>query len=334
MQQSTLHHLLGQFRQLETSHGTDVPWTLRYDFGGHTKHIVFASIIHGNETGSLPALIHLARELSSQPHAYKGRVTFILGNVEAAIQNKRFLEADLNRVFGKESPPSLERTRAQELMPLLRDADLFIDFHQTILDSHQPFYIFPFHEPLYQWARLLGGADILVTRAPGQSFSRDKVCADEYVRQNGHIGFTIEMGRMGLTDIAYDTTTKVIRRALDALQQSSDALDVGSLIKPNEHPELQCFETSFRQKFAHPAMSLRDGLINFERVKKGEHLGLADDTNRALLAATDGFLLFPKYPLRDTQGHAQEPRPIDIYHLLSPITTHPREAYRISNDEP
>ena len=126
---------LDVFSRLQVDHGGPIDWSLHFDFGQHTKHMVFGGITHGNETGSLPAMAQMAQNLADGQTSYGGRVTLMLGNIQACLQDKRFLEADLNRVFLEEAPESQEKDRAFEMMKVLDTADVFIDFHQTIEPS-------------------------------------------------------------------------------------------------------------------------------------------------------------------------------------------------------
>ena len=110
---------LDVFSQLHQEHAGPIEWSLTFDFGQHTKHIVFGGITHGNETGSLPAMAKMAQKLADGDTSYGGRVTLMLGNIKACLADKRFLEADLNRVFLEEAPESLEKDRAFEMMKIL-----------------------------------------------------------------------------------------------------------------------------------------------------------------------------------------------------------------------
>ncbi|MFO0006033.1 MAG: succinylglutamate desuccinylase/aspartoacylase family protein, partial [bacterium] len=89
-------------------------------------------MIHGDEVGSLPAGLDLARALRSGARRFGGRVSLIVGNPEAGLVDRRFLQADLNRVF-LDLPPehpafgTHEHRRAAALAPVLDAADLFLD---------------------------------------------------------------------------------------------------------------------------------------------------------------------------------------------------------------
>ena len=51
--------------------------------------------------------------------SYK-KITFILGNKNAALQNMRYIERDLNRSFDTESTETAEHKRAKEIEKILK----------------------------------------------------------------------------------------------------------------------------------------------------------------------------------------------------------------------
>ncbi|SVD10863.1 uncharacterized protein METZ01_LOCUS363717, partial [marine metagenome] len=109
---TTVEDLLKGFEILRADHSGPAPWTLEFSGKTHEQHVLFGGIIHGNETGSLPSLLELARGLADGSISFGGRVTIMLGNIAACRANTRFLEADLNRVFLEEAPQSAEKERA------------------------------------------------------------------------------------------------------------------------------------------------------------------------------------------------------------------------------
>jgi len=80
--------------------------------------------LHGNE----PLGIELVKKV--QKLELKN-VKAVLGNPEAVNQNVRFIESDLNRVFGGDKNGNLEQRRAVELINYCKDFDFVIDFHNT-----------------------------------------------------------------------------------------------------------------------------------------------------------------------------------------------------------
>lgn len=313
--------LIEEFRTIAKQNPGPAPDTARWVRGNAPDHVVFGMITHGNETGSLPAIKPFV-EFLEQNDTFKGTVTIFLGNASAALQNCRYLEADLNRVFTEQPSESAERARAVELSPILENATLLVDFHQTILASHQPFYIFPFHNKGYQWARYLKGAKSLVTRHPNYQFSAGSMCTDEFVLSKGGAGVTLEMGQLGISEWATNLTLETMKRAVKGSANAPDLSTLQALIKEEALPDLDFFEITYAEPFDDPHMALSPNWINFAKVSKDTILGHRSDA-KSFASPREGMLLFPKYPPRHSNGAAKDPVPKEIYNLASPMDAHP-----------
>jgi len=299
-------------------------WSHRHEGGRHDLHLVFGSMIHGDEVGSLPAIIQAVEQLTQGSLRFGGRITLFIGNPEAGMERKRFLEQDLNRMFMDREDEAHEVQRARQLMPILDGADLLVDFHQTILATHKPFYICPWHRSGWLWARALAGAEHWVTRPPNQSFASGLVCADEYVRLQGKAAMTLELGEQGFFPDAAERALRTIHRALDLGDRLAE--DPQSLEQQaGEMPELTFLQTVHREKFVVPEMTLKPGLINFEPVDCGDLL--SPPGRPELRAPADGAVLFPKYPPRDDEGAALDPRPGELYRIVGPLEGHPLDLW-------
>lgn len=313
---TTLDDCLKRFDQLQKKYPGPAPDTICIGEAGARPHLVLSILIHGDEVGPVPAALDFMEQLQPRESAFKGRVTLVLGNRRAALLNRRFTEQDLNRVFLAEAPDSFEKNRAAELMPVVRDADLMLDFHQTIQPSVQSFYIFAFDRPTYLWARALGGAEVLVTRKRGGVFAAGWLSMDEYCLQRGIPAATLELGQKGFSDMSYQKAHATMTRAWKLITEMRDVRDLTELerIAAGE-AQLNLFKQAGTQRFENPEYRLREGIKNFQPVKGGEVLGTGA-AGVELRAPGDGYLLFPKYPERDDSGHARKPLPVDIYVFL------------------
>jgi succinylglutamate desuccinylase len=301
------------------------PRAFHHDGGGHGFHLVFGSVVHGDEVGSLPAVVAVAEALVAGTLKHAGRVTLFVGNPEAAVAGQRFLESDLNRVFMDEPPDTHEGRRARALKPILDAADVFVDLHQTIERTRHAFYIFPFQEDGWLWARALAATSMWVTRHPGTAFTTGAMCADEYVRAFQRPGITIELSQRGFGHGAEPRAEAAIRRAL-AL---SDAIAAGGTTLRDAafaEPELTFLETTHREKFDRDELALKPGLDNFLEVPAGELLSAPGAPE--LRAPRAGWVLFPKYPPREADGRYKQPLPGEIYRIVTPLPGHPRDLYR------
>lgn len=295
-----------------------------HDGGVHDLHVVVGCMIHGDEVGSLPAVVRLIESLNLRERRFGGLLTAFIGNPEAGLQDRRFLQSDLNRVFVSEPPDNHEGRRARELLPILDKASIFLDLHQTILETDRPFYIFPWSEAGWQWARAIAGASTWVTRPPAQPFSPGTCCADEYVRLRGRPGLTLELSAKGFSPQAEERA----RGALQQLLTLADRLGTGAETlagAATHHPDLDFVETLWRCPFEPSNLRLRPGLTNFAPVQAGERLSAPDSPE--ILAPIDGMVLFPKYVDYTTAGTAVEPRPGEIVRIVAPLQAHPTELW-------
>ena len=285
---------------------------------------MIGALVHGDEVGSLPAVANLVAALNAGATSFGGRLTVFLGNPEASAQQRRFLEADLNRVFVDDPPACHEGDRARELKPILDAADLFVDLHQTIEETDRPFYIFPYDEAGAHWAQAIAGAVSWVTRPPTATFSAGTCGTDEYVRNRGKPGLTLELGTKGFHRQSIVRAANVLDRLLQVADQ------VGSGAASLDHaaaaqPELEFLHTTWIQPFDDPQMRLRPGLANFEPVAEGEQLSA--DATPLIVAPHAGMVLFPKYPAYDTSGVVVEPRPGEIVRIVAPLEDHPSKVW-------
>lgn len=319
----TLQAHLDAFAALRQPGPFAYPWSSTHGAGTSSLHLVIGSMVHGDECGSLPGVVRVMQELVDGTRTFAGKVTFFVGNPEAGLAGRRFLQADLNRVFVPEPPDNHEGRRARELKPILDSADVFLDLHQTILPTAQPFWIFPFQIPGWRWARALGAASVWVTRHPDQNFSLEGCCADEFVRLAGKPGITLELSQRGFGNGGEQLAYDVITRALTI----GDAVEAGgSLAELAEgKPEIAFYETAHRERFATLDHALRPGLVNFAPVAVGDVLS-ADGTP-PMVAPFDGCVLFPKYPGRDAAGVYEQPLPAEIYRVIRLLDGHPLDLY-------
>ncbi len=316
-----LNSYLENFAVFSKQYNNGIASSLTFDFKKHSGHIVFSGIVHGNEVGSLPAILKIINDLQTNKISYGGKVSFFLGNIAAALKNMRFLEADLNRSFGSaDALPTAEKKRAAELTPLLAKADVYIDFHQTIMPCLRPFYIFEMDYQSYYWARAAGIARTYVTRKKGAAFSHAGMCTDEYVRRCGKAGITIELGEKGFDPQAENIAYRIMRRALKAMDLVYlHHIDIKKLAHKNE--DFEFLQITHKEAFDNPAKRLNINLKNFTYVEKNSAIGFIE--NNILKTPTNGYLLFPKYPVRNANNIALPPIPGELYVLAQALKTHP-----------
>jgi len=278
-------------------------------------HVVFGFCIHGNEHGSLPALVQLQRELALSEREVS--VTLLLGNVDAIRREVRFIEEDFNRVFTFDRPAeSGERRRAERVRPILDRADFFLDFHQTQTKTKEPFYTFPWFVELGDWARALGLARVGLTRPSTEAFSPGLCCLDEYVRGRGKVGLTIELGLRGQDQAQAALALQGARRTLkifdDLLSGRSTLASLAA-----EEDEIDWYESSHIIRPNGSELRLRPGLENWTLISQGETL--SEVGSPLVTSPFAAAALFPKYP-----GRSESP-PAELLRLARPVADPTRQ---------
>jgi hypothetical protein len=320
---SVLQRWLERFQELREPGPHAYEWCHMHEGGRHDYHVVFSSMIHGNEVGSLPGLVQIMEALKSGSVDFGGRVSFFVGNPEAGRVGKRFLEADLNRVFIDLEDERHEVRRSRQIRPILDSCDVYIDFHQTILKTATPFYINVWREDLGHWARAIAASDAWVTSPPGQAFSPGTRCADEYVRDQGKPSLTIELSQAGFREEAEALAISSMKKTLWLAEQVSAGASILALAQTQ--PELTFFQTMHREPFATPAHALMPGKFNFCDCTEGERVH--GEGSPDIRVPMSGKLLFPKYPERDEDGGALEPMPGELFHVVQQMEDHPMDLW-------
>ncbi|MFC5460461.1 succinylglutamate desuccinylase [Massilia niabensis] len=164
--------------------------------------------VHGDETGPIEMVAHVIEALSRQPQQMVVDLMLCVGNIDAIAAGKRFIDADLNRMFRPERGTlagTAESARADELIAA---TDAFfegtgpvrwhLDLHTAIRASHYPmFAIVPDligeegRAMLLDW---LGQAAIgAIVMNPKSAGTYSYYSAEHH----GAAGSTVELGRVG-----------------------------------------------------------------------------------------------------------------------------------------
>jgi len=249
--------------------------------GDFPKTLTLSTLVHGNEVGGIEVLLTLLDDISSKKIIPTVCLRLILGNVPAYLEDKRFLESDLNRSFGHPDPKTKEEIRADELKRFLVETDVLIDIHQTTGTTRHPFLIFEFDQQSYNFARFLHQTLPVVTNTKKRDFQGKTSTA--YAISNGALAVTIETGQKGVDDTQISLGLELVRKAMKM-----------DFTRPL--PESRMSDTyTFFQIISNPDRTLEmvKEFRNFDPVKKDELI--AKNHSREVLSEVDGVILFPKY---------------------------------------
>lgn len=158
---------------------------------GYRQALALSAGVHGNETAPIELLNQLTDDLLAGRLPLAARLLLVLGNPPAMRAGKRYLNGDMNRMFGgrhRQFAASGETARARQLEQALTEffavepsphgvARYHYDLHTAIRESKLPrFGLLPFQTRPYS-AELLATMDaaeldaLVAHREPGGTFS-------------------------------------------------------------------------------------------------------------------------------------------------------------------
>lgn len=123
-----------------------------------SMRLLISAAVHGNETGPIEMMAQLLETLAQEPHSLAVDLLIVLGNPAAVAAARRFIDADLNRMFGPERGSlehAAEAARADSIMQVSKDfftsqagqgaiRKWHLDLHTAIRPSRYPrFAIIP-----------------------------------------------------------------------------------------------------------------------------------------------------------------------------------------------
>ncbi len=233
---------------------------------------------HGNEACGIKAFEKILPTLVVE----KGTVFFVLGNPEAIQQNKRFTEANLNRMFRKASTYSAkikktyEYKRAQFIKMIMKEAEVCLDIHSTTNKS-VPFIICEKNAknivqyfPKNFTKTVSGFGDI----EPGAT--------DDYMNLQGKVGICVECGQ--------HEDPKAEKVALDTISmflQTRGHIKSKKVLKIQTRKHIQ-MDTLYYSKT--DSFTLVKKLDDFYEAKKGEVI--AHDGGKEVKMKKDSIVVF------------------------------------------
>jgi succinylglutamate desuccinylase len=235
--------------------------------------------VHGNETPGIKAVDWL-RE--NPPVIDQGTLHVVYGNPGAILAEKRFVVADLNRVFAPDENLSLrqrmsyERQRAEQLKPLIEGADVLLDMHGMGNPKCVPFIIAePNAEHLYAQMPFDTVASGFDEHEPGGT--------DYYANKVGRIGICTENGYIG--------DPKATDKAIDGLKSFLSAR--GHIDETTEARQQRKFRI-FDVHIAKQTVILPANIPDFERMEPGAEIG-TEGANKLLTPSDEtSYILFAR----------------------------------------
>lgn len=265
--------------------------------------IVLSSGIHGNETAPIEILNRIINEILSENITVQYRVLFIIGNPQAAIEEKRFIDVNLNRLFSYEENKitSLESKRAIKLIEYVErffdsgyknknKKRIHYDLHTAIRGSlHRQFVIYPFQdEKAFDFSALAFFKrskikTILLSHQPSNTFSY-------FTSHNFNAdAFTVELGSVkpfGENNLSeFEAIYIELIDLLDGYYQSSNEV--------NSADDFRIYKVKHEliKKSDQFHLNVEPGLHNFHQFEAG--LALSNDIDGGYITAENDAIVFP-----------------------------------------
>ena len=255
-------------------------------------NVVIIGAMHGNERIGVDVINMLKNECT--PETIHGTLTLILGNPRAYEKNIRFIDEDLNRLFGEnskstENQETYEQQRAFELKPFLENANYLLDIHATIKPSI-PFVFCENDEAHIELASLCNPEFIV---SIGENFRLPELISstDNFVDSHGGIGITYESG-WHKDPLAANEILKIAKKFLKKIkcgfaEESAEALYTNNGIRQSRQLEINEKITAKTDTF-----EFIDGIKTFFHIKNGGII--ATDGGKNVTIEHDQFIIFPK----------------------------------------
>ena len=260
--------------------------------------VVLSAGIHGDETAPIEILSALVAAIAVGEVPLRVRLLILLGNVAAMCDARRYLDDDLNRLFGgrhRVLPESREALRAMMLEQAVSEffagageSRLHLDLHTAIRPSvFERFALLPqrdapYEPDIFAWLGALGIEAVLLHRSASGTFAHYSSSEHQALACTLELGKVMPFGRNDLS--RYAALADGLRRLLaTALQVSAAAVPL---------PRVFDVVASLDKRSAEFILPVGDGMPNFTAYPRGT-LVAQDGDYRYQVTHDEERIVFP-----------------------------------------
>jgi succinylglutamate desuccinylase len=257
--------------------------------------------VHGDETGPIEMVAHAVEALSRSPQELAVDLMLCVGNIDAIAAGKRFIDADLNRMFRLERgdlASTFEAGRADTLIAATRDffdgagaQRWHLDLHTAIRASRYPkFAIVPelieedARRGLIAWLGQGGIEAVIMNPKSAGTYSYWTA------ERHGVASSTVELGRIGTLGQNDLSQFAAMSAALHALLRGLPAPSGDAPLVFNTAQSITKLSDAFSMSFG------RD-TENFTPLRQGEVIATDGDTVYTV-QHDEEFVVFPNPDVR------------------------------------
>lgn len=254
-------------------------------------HAVIFSGTHGDEPSGVHAVHKLLFDFICQNKVLqRGKLTLVIANEEALRQDVRYISNNLNRIFldTLADVSTYELRRAKELMPILKEADYFLDLH-SIRSETEPYAVI--EEPNIAFAKKLGIKHIAYDWAKCCQGSAEGD-TDNYAIKYGATSVTFEAGSHYEYSSIFHATNTALRflEVLEMLPQNTPINSEESFVYRLTKVKIKESEDFQYSKLYR----------NFQRISEGEII--AFENGNEIKADKNCFITLVNYPEKTRVG--------------------------------
>jgi succinylglutamate desuccinylase len=257
--------------------------------------------IHGDETGPIEMVAHAIEALSRVPHELATDLMLCVGSIDAIAVGKRFIDADLNRMFRLQRGDlagTFEAGRADDIIGATRaffdgagPRRWHLDLHTAIRASRYPkFAIVPqliapeARTALIGWLGLAGIEAVIMNPASAGTYSYWTA------EQHGAAASTVELGRIGTLGQNDLTQFLAAAAAIDGLLRGASQDGGKAPLVFDTAQSITKLSTDFRMSFGRETE-------NFTPLQKGEVIATDGDTVYTV-KHDEEYVVFPNPDVR------------------------------------
>ena len=269
---------------------------------GDRPSVLVSVGVHGDETGPIEVVAWLLDALSQQPSALAVNLMLCVGNIGAIRMGKRFIDADLNRMFRTERGSLEDTAEAARADAMIAATSAFfadagpvrwhLDLHTAIRPSVYPtFAIVPELIPdgprreLIAWLGLAGIGAIIMNPASVGTYS--------YYSAEHHAaaGTTVELGRIGTLG------QNDLSQFADASQALDDLLRGAPKREAKQQPHVFNTARQIIKLSEQFRMAFGKDTHNFTMLKQGDEIARDGDTVYTVQYPEE-YVVFPNPDVR------------------------------------
>ena len=280
---------------------------------GESPRVVVTTGIHGNELAGPAAAERVLSAIRERGLPVHGQLLVLAGNLKAMAERTRFVDRDLNRDWtgeriasARSKPVEGRDAEDRELLELLEHIREFVGDHTdlTFVDLHTS---------SADGAPFVTIGDTLRNRRFARHFPLPTIVGLEEQVDDSLLEF---LNNRGLVTFGVEGGQHDSPKSIDAHESAlwlafvrAGLLDEASVDRAAHRARLKAaiegvpgvLEVRFRHAItAEDEFRMRPGYVNFQKIRKGEHL--ADDRNGPIYAPENGRILLPLYQGKGDDG--------------------------------